>query len=74
MSSTLTFNVDSSRTLDKAVVDLRASIGTIIVTATDDPEVLAEGKTKKYKQPKAGLTLYSPHGSQVVVTYWDEVD
>lgn len=68
----LTFNVDHSRTLDKAVRSVNVAIGTLVVTETDDPIVLKEGETKTYDPPKASLTLYSPKGASVNVTYWDD--
>ncbi|HZN10476.1 MAG TPA: Rho termination factor N-terminal domain-containing protein [Blastocatellia bacterium] len=71
MSVSLTFNPDHSRTLDRAVRRIDVSVGPLIVTATDDPEVIPAEESRDY-DGVASLTLYSPNGAIVSVTYADE--
>lgn len=73
MSPSLTFNPDQSRTLDKEVRKIDVTTGTLIVTATDEPELVkTDGSFEG--EDTANLTLYSPNGANVAVHYTDEPD
>lgn len=71
MSSTLTFNPDHSRTLDRKVRRIDVNVGSLIVTETDDPILIGTDESRDFENV-ANLTLYSPNGAQVFVTYFDE--
>lgn len=71
MSVPLTFAPDQSRTLDKPVRRIDVAVGSVIVTETDNPVVVKTDETFS-ADDVASLTVYSPEGAKISVTYFDE--
>ncbi|HET7455384.1 MAG TPA: hypothetical protein VFJ76_07685 [Solirubrobacterales bacterium] len=67
----LTFNPEHTRVLDKEVRKIDVTHGTVVVTETDNPEVVEAGGTFD-GDDTANLTIYSPDGARVAVYYTDE--
>lgn len=67
----LTFNPEHTRVLDREVRRIDVHAGTLVVTETDNPEVLKAPDSFEGKDT-ASLTLYSPKGADVAVIYSDE--
>lgn len=76
MATNLTMNPQELRLLDAPVYEIAVSTGPIVVidNSGEELEVEAIEAGKAYRAyAKAALTLYSPEGTKLAITYADEV-
>lgn len=71
MASNLTFNPGQSRTLEAPVRQINVSVGSVVVTNGHDTSVVEENDVFDAKNT-ASLSVFSPSGARVTVTYADE--